>query len=416
MKVSWQRSIILLFICFYACKNAPQDNQYNTDQFRIEEGNNSQKISVRNPAENNDYITVSFDRSTLSTKTTADYSELIDTVFYIPLETNIECPISIIDQIIIFNQNIYLTDWNTKQLYKFNNKGEFLKRVGDMGRGPEERLTLSHFEIINDEIVIWDGRSNQMFYYDLDGIFVRKQSIPMRMSQFARVDDSLFVADIATRGNFHLKELVNSKLLFFTNNWKVEGKGDHYNAAKETDVSFARKVLRNTPEGLLYNPSVDYYIYTIDSDWIKRKYFIDVGDMRIPDGAAIGETLDGFSAKYLGNNQFTYVARFVETRDHLVLSLLWNNTHIPLFYSKNTGNTRSFRYFKPVSIYPIPIAYPIGQTDSLIIGSIAAVSIVGYLDQTDSTKPPCDPLVKEVFTRVRQEDNPVIVLLKLREF
>jgi hypothetical protein len=76
-----------------------------------------------------------------------ELSEIIDTVIYIPLETNKECLIGRIDKIIQHNNVFYICDRITNTLFLFDKNGKFKSKYNKIGRGPYEYLSLEDIDV-----------------------------------------------------------------------------------------------------------------------------------------------------------------------------------------------------------------------------------------------------------------------------
>lgn len=70
-------------------------------------------------------------------------SEIVDSVFAIPLETNSNCLISIVRKVKFSPEHIYVAD--KQRLYKFDKKGNFINQINKVGRGPGEISTFIDF-------------------------------------------------------------------------------------------------------------------------------------------------------------------------------------------------------------------------------------------------------------------------------
>ena len=96
-------------------------------------------------------------------------SDFCDTIIYVPLETNRSCMIDDIEKIVLYEEDIFVMD--RYGLYKFDQYGKFICKIGDKGRGPEEYNMLANFFIKTNTIYVrgW----NKIFAYNTNsGIFL----------------------------------------------------------------------------------------------------------------------------------------------------------------------------------------------------------------------------------------------------
>lgn len=85
-----------------------------------------------------------------------------------------------VNQIEIFNNYIYIHDKSTQNcIFIYDMNGQSVNVINKQGRGPEEYLRINSFDIdtINKEILLCDGLSPYLLFYNLKGEFIRKKRI-----------------------------------------------------------------------------------------------------------------------------------------------------------------------------------------------------------------------------------------------
>ncbi|TGV03427.1 6-bladed beta-propeller [Flavivirga rizhaonensis] len=103
-------------------------------------------------------------------------SEIASEIEYIQLQTSDKSLLNRIDNesnnIKFFNKKILIKD-KLNSLLLFNFKGEFLSKIGALGKGPGEYLKIDGFTILTEEesIVINSRQEKKMRLYDYSGIF-----------------------------------------------------------------------------------------------------------------------------------------------------------------------------------------------------------------------------------------------------
>lgn len=111
----------------------------------------------------------------MDTERAMKISDIADTVEYIELKTPEDMPITLVWNIIPVNDFwiIHARDG----IYKFTNKGEYIKTIGRYGQGPGEFSIIHDMDVdyIRKEIVISD--SGKTLYYDLDGNYLRMDKL-----------------------------------------------------------------------------------------------------------------------------------------------------------------------------------------------------------------------------------------------
>ena len=105
-------------------------------------------------------------------------SEIIDSITYIPLETNENCLLGTIhwDDFIYSDNYILLMPKVDNKIYLFDKTGHFIAQIGDVGAGPGEYLRysaqLARIDEKNNQLIIYVTPPKQAMYYDLNGKFI----------------------------------------------------------------------------------------------------------------------------------------------------------------------------------------------------------------------------------------------------
>lgn len=95
----------------------------------------------------------------------------------VQLETNDNSLIKSIEKVEVDDDCIFVQDMNNALFCFSKNDGKFLNRIGRVGIGPEEYLSLSDFYLdkTNNEVCVYDPHQSAMLVYTYDGKFERKE-------------------------------------------------------------------------------------------------------------------------------------------------------------------------------------------------------------------------------------------------
>ena len=142
-------------------------------------------------------LTVDLDQA----KTNVNLSDVVDTVDFIPLETTESCLIRTIDKIIFTDSLIIILDGlqANGKVYVFDQKGHFLRTIGEIGRGPEEYLLGMDIQLLDDNIQILDNGSH-IVTYSIQGDFISKQGLKKPAFKFI-TDGEYYYMHGAEQGN-----------------------------------------------------------------------------------------------------------------------------------------------------------------------------------------------------------------------
>jgi len=169
---------------------------------------------------------------------TMKMSDLIESVEYIPLETNTNCLIGDLkkNNFVKLSGNYIIVDCTISQsFYLFNRSGKFIAKIGSLGGGPGEytRYSASIFSIDekNKQIILAKsiGRENtcQLMYYDLNGKYIRSLSV-----------------DRSLAGIFHA-EFNNKHIVMHINNPFKEGDPPFSYSFFSDDYSLIKQEIKN---------------------------------------------------------------------------------------------------------------------------------------------------------------------------
>src|SRR6266542_2600674 len=103
-------------------------------------------------------------------------SEIATDINYIFLETKGEFLIRNADLIFFTDKNVFVLDESTPQILKFDLKGKFIQKIGNVGHG------LGEFEDIftatlckeDETLTIYDGKQYKFIQYKYDGSLIKE--------------------------------------------------------------------------------------------------------------------------------------------------------------------------------------------------------------------------------------------------
>jgi len=102
-------------------------------------------------------------------------SDFIKEIKYIPLETNSNSMVGDISNLIVMNNKMYVRD-NKNVITIFDMNGKYLNTLNRVGRGPEEYMAISDFEVASNGNIFIASRQEGLVEYGADLKFIRKIS------------------------------------------------------------------------------------------------------------------------------------------------------------------------------------------------------------------------------------------------
>lgn len=345
--------------------------------------------------------------------------ELIDSIYYIKLETSDLVSLEAIDKVLFIEDKIVVYDKKKKRgLYLFSDKGKFLTRIGNFGKGPKEYLGINDVAInkTKKNIVLLDDYGKSIIYYDFNGKFIKRNKLYYYSTDISILDDGSFVFFQMEGINAHLTDFKNYCLLLSNENQSVTNYAFPYSyRANFPLLTFGRvSELICSNETTLFNPYLSNYIYQIkSSNQIALKYKLDLGDTDIL-SQINKETNNEDYIKMINSNKYIHFdGEMLETNQNLYFKYGNNNYG---FYNIKTNNLlcgNSFSYIvqdnSPYVLFNFPTAVKNNWFVSIIWPYELSKHQKELIDKsTDSTY--------EIFKCINPQDNPILMFFKVKEF
>ncbi|TSA35987.1 MAG: 6-bladed beta-propeller [Porphyromonadaceae bacterium] len=125
-----------------------------------------------------------------------DYSKVVKHLDLIPLETNANCLIGEITQIIEKNSLYYIFDRSISQtLFIFDSVGNFVNKIHEKGKGPRETVKpmFMAMDEYTNELVLCSNTPPKVLVYDALGIFKREIHVSRPLNAIEVLDSGSYV-------------------------------------------------------------------------------------------------------------------------------------------------------------------------------------------------------------------------------
>ena len=206
-------------------------------------------------------------------------SSLVDSIYYIPLETKDEFLIGNIDKLIVTDKEIYVLDKNiTTATYCFDQKGKFVRKIGNRGASDKEYISITDINIHNGKMYIWDGDVNKLLIYNSNGEYIKTITSKYSAETFAVINDS----EIAFYGDYKHNHLFLEKdqypNLLFLNTQNKDSKSDLFFSSELSTSGIWGLPNNLTNNKNLIIPLNDTIYQILDSFHLKRKFVMNYGE------------------------------------------------------------------------------------------------------------------------------------------
>jgi hypothetical protein len=337
-----------------------------------------------------------------------------------------------------------------RQIYVFSrNTGKFLYEISGHGRGPEEYSGTDRVYNPNSGLFyvylkdVRDGQKNLRKYgaYNIKGELIRYMDLPE--SNFAR-DSTFLVSNFwpMNNGNF-IGYVVNItgkspyKLAEFLQNGEIVKFHSNYNMIDSKD--FFEPPMYGPSFSIFYqfSDSVRFYeqytdtVFSITPDYLLPKFHLQMGDLLMP------YKFKAKSFSYWNEEmKYFYLDSFRESSRFLFFTVGIDKYRYLVYYDKKQKSTQVCSTTENLEFYKYPDYYsircigfendiddfvPIGTHQNLFIHGrdefisiIPAIEVKDWFDKNPSKANSLDDKLKK-FKDVSAEDNPLIVIAKLRK-
>lgn len=351
-----------------------------------------------NNSEHNNEIFVDFknDSQANSVENIFNYSNYLDSVDYVTLETSESCIVGNVMDVHFVNDRIFLSD--LKNVFVFAKNGKFISKVSGFGRGHGEYSSLSFFDVnpSNDEISIYDIGNKMIHVYSIKGDFLRNVRIEGIPRDFCVLSNGNYL--------FYTPDVMENH---YRGVWQTDPEGTFINQPVVLS-GYSKKVLltsnnlihlSNEEVGLLGPMGFDN-IYHISSDKSEIAYQITT-NVTIAK-SVLKDNTPGKSSE----QQLYFLMNYFETKELVSFRMTdMKEKQMAVKFDKKTGkvyteiNNGQIGYrFWPGDKLPIPIG-EVRSDYGVALGTIDAPNLMQFSDLQKQIAPDCT-----------MESNPVVCL------
>lgn len=408
---------VLIGVIFSGCENniKPKDTfkgkKISTEQLK---GLQEMKVLIDSSK------TISIPENYLST---ISMSEIVDSCFYIPLETTSKCIIGYIDELKLFDNKILVLDSDkAKAVFMFDFKGNFIRKIGATGKGPGEYLFPQDFDVdrTNKEILIFNGNNSKIYRYDFLGNHLGDISVPMRAVSFSLLKNDEILIHAGDYENEHLGSISNRSIYLINKKGEIISFSSmHNDSFKNNNMTLSNKALVSN-EVISFSPMLSDTIYSVNDENISTQYVIKFGEKAFNKNQAKNKTSTEFLDYVNDLNSPFFLGNHLQNKDHLYFSFSYEDYSISCFLNKKNNNLIIGKSFKLDNLDYLSSVTPLGQYKEFFVGFINPVDLISK--KTAALKSPeiidlitnKHPSIKFLLD-IQENDNPIISFYKLKK-
>lgn len=320
---------------------------------------------------------------------------------YVPLETRDDILISHIGKTIYAQECYHIFDFVSKKIMVFDKQGRFVYSIDKVGHGPGEYISIFDMDVNRQgDVYVLDSSTSKVIKYSSQGTQFEEYKIGKRCMEFAALNDSIFyLANLIDNGKMDIAlarystvskntEVLSAYDVFFEGNlfrfgtsFHRTGESVYFNKMFSPEIS---RITESGADSYINLPSTRWVSEAVIEKWKKEKKTSDAEDR---------ELLRGVSAFY-ETDDYSYINLQSMPPLELLVDKTTGEVSTPVYF---TGKVRSFNGIRGVAG-----PYLISSTPS-------AQENIRYILEHD---PDMHPEERTALSKLAEEDNPVLLLLK----
>lgn len=271
-------------------------------------------------------------------KTESDFVNALDSVRFIIIKDSAVVGIS---KVVAYNDCYYILDRTQNVVSVLDGDGNLKYRLSRKGRAKHEYLEISDFTVSGEKLTVYDQSAMRMIDYDIStGIYMSSFDVQDIYSNVCRIDNNLLVA----YSSYGLSTAENKMLAVFDSSVVDRYIEKPFFLNERINIEQSSPVSRYM-DRMYVTPLFSDFIYSVDSDSVKSRYYIDFGKYQLPerfyrrvDNEDSNKMLsDIYKSDYAHN-----VDHFIETKDYIYFIFAYHLDDYSVYYNKKTSKCLLF--------------------------------------------------------------------------
>lgn len=345
----------------------------------------------------------------------AELSDKFTDIELVQLESSDSVLVGAVHNLILNDDRIYVLDVNTKSAFVFNHRGEVISVINDYGQGPNEYLGLSSFYLdIEKNLVLVDNGQKKKHIYTPLGEFVKveKNSYSLKSIDYLSDGTEVVVRDMVDSSNpvGHILNVTTSR-----------GKGyEFFPFVYQSGASIFEKNQCVTVVGsdCFYNSLSSDTIWKYSNGMLAPQYVIDFQGKGVPkDVYALGPNKFGeafYNLIWEGEIAYwPYITKVSE--DKIYITYVYNKNVCFCEYDVKLHTASQFYGPTMEGVMMSELSVGSFYTDNTLCFVLDNYKISQLSKDRLEKLRGSYPQIYEVLSKVKLDDNPVLLLAKFKE-
>jgi hypothetical protein len=354
---------------------------------------------------------------------------IINSYYYVPLQTTENCLIGKVDKIMFSKDRIYILDQMTKSIFVYEMNGVFVYKINKFGRGPAEYDNIMDFDIdsTNNQIIALCTNFRKLIFYDAEsGHFIKEHKLEFSPLSFMKTGQNSYLFDCKIK----LNQYMGNNILIVTDTLYNIQNGYF---PRNNNISIEPTPFSRFSNNIYYCSNYNDTIYKYQNDTLYKKYYVDFGDRKL-DLTSLPEELytakgvlgskiisflsyDKFS-KYMSTKDIAYqITSILETDSFVRFQFIYKGMVYNALFDKTTQKVKTYlglRQNKEICIDFIKTAYKnsfVGVVNSdILIDVLTTYKKKSFKNYEDIRKKARLP------DTISKNDNPVLIFVNYKSF
>lgn len=347
----------------------------------------------------------------IDTKNEVGISRSLTTEYFksrklVKLETTNESLIAQINRLIVYENRYYIFDHQNKSIFIFDESGNYISKIHNIGNGPGEYIQLSDFtiDVKNQRIILLCDIPSCLIYYDMNGQFLdQEKNSNLKRYIAANEDDLIFVNH-------------------FENYIGIQTRGKYSEFLKIEDYIINKEFYSIHPNIIRSNHTYffkvyDNVIYELTNVNVLPKYKMQFGNKAVDKSVIIENELEEIVEICSKEEKICRISDFRECNDYLTFAM-WPYRKIAI-YNKTEKICRLFsEFYDPeTGLFLSGLIAHDGPGNEMIF----AVDPTSFTTNVLHIKNATEMLQNETYIKYKEEaeklndmDNPVLMVYTLK--
>lgn len=344
-------------------------------------------------------------------------SEIIDSIFIIPLETCEEALLATISKLECDNNLYFVQNSKDNLVYVFDSNGKFVRQIAKKGNGPGEILYPQCFALNKRHKEVWLTNNDAFYFYDYEGRYKGAKKYSLAFSDFCIDKNNNVYFYTAKNNNSHIGDgfLTGDITLLTKDNekktWFVSEAALHRQPNQPINSYYCNIPFCEQENGYITTHyAFSDTLYSINDKMIQPKYVIDFGEKK--SDMNLNEMSASEAKKYIESRPHTpwFINNVMETSSFLLFTYnIGFQMQSTVFYNKKNTHVKEGRLINDLLEGHI---WRLGVRENRFIGYITASDkqIQNKLSEfVDKTK-------LSTLENLEGDSNPILIEFTLRDF